>query len=77
MTSVLSREHTLLSNMELMKGYKAYKARVYYNYYKLFQCYFKIASYSLLAPGPILGPEVPGEFLFDRQKPQAGNVFFF
>ena len=30
-----------------------------------------IASYILLEPGSILGPEVlPGSFLFDGQKPQ-------
>ena len=77
MTSVLSRELTLLSNMELMKGYKAYKARVYYNYYKLFQCYFKIASYSLLAPGPILGPEIPGEFFIWSTETTSRECLFF
>ena len=38
----------------------------YYYYYKRFQCYQEpillIASYTLLEPGPIHGPEVPGEF---------------
>ena len=28
-----------------------------------------IASYTLLESGPILGPEVPWEFIFDGQKP--------
>ena len=29
-----------------------------------------IAFYTLLELGPILGPEVPGSFLFDGEKPR-------
>ena len=46
--------------------YYYYYYHYYYYYYKRFQCYQEpillIASYTLLEPGPIHGPEVPGEF---------------
>ena len=36
--------------------------RYYYYYYYYYYSMLLIASYTLLEPGPILGPELPGEF---------------